>query len=789
MSLSLDGSGSAYLTRAVLPATMSYPFWVGIWCRVVRDFAGAATDYNTVRALWASERADESHGTSAAIWKTCAFMQATQASTTANAQSAQAVIPDPYWEHILCEFRSATDRRVYINGVQEGSSATSLTPDLSTGSPVTRVGLRSNGNFPFSGLLADMTVGTGTLNSADRTLLATPGASPTSITGGVLTNWYPLLSNGNDSVGGANFSNGGTPTYDAESPSTRGTPTPADAIQYWFKRSTLRTETPTVLTGQTSPISAMTNLASCEFLDVSFTGSAGAWNTRVYHLIPTTSLDHVVLFYDGHGLSSGWSASGFESAARAMVAAGYAVAIVQMPGFSPVDPIYNTISVHDGSWASFSSSVNPVEQHLAPLTIALNNLAPRYTKRSIVGFSGGAWAAAHYPAVDPRINHAAVANRGSIANRRRRGIADFEQNPKVTGWLQNDFYRLAARNCRLWLVHLPTDLAIVAQNDTNHNGAYLDAAGYRTAFIAPITAEFVSGGDLQMIESLGTANTHILDAWERDNAILPALSTSFTRPTFDVSISPTTVAAGATQVLTLTGVATLWDSLTTFTVSAGASKVSQNVTGPTSATVTVTAGGSAATVSVSDGVSSDTFDVSAPAAYDNLFDPAIFDGPELFDTGEAPSGGGGGGGGGGSSSISSTGTGHLFDPAIFDGPELFDTTGHGGGVVGGWLDRSFWDDQDYHHKKARKRAEQEAAEQLDELPEDVQPAAVEAAVSIADGTPARKAVRSLKASLQAAEVDWSPVYAAVVRDVAEQIARQRQEQIARDDEDVLLLMH
>jgi hypothetical protein len=640
MALSLDGTGASYLTRAVLPeiAAASFPFWIGAWVRVGKDYAEDATAYAKARCVWANERTDETHGFDGIVYKMQALAQSSAAGSFDSAASDSGVIPDPYWEHITWEYRSASDRRVVLNGVQDGpTNATPLTPDLSTGSPVFRIGIRSNGNQAFTGLIADVTVGTGTLRDADRALLATPGANYATVapTGGSIAHWYPLASNGNDSISGANMSNGGVPTYVATTPSIRATPTPADAIQYWFTQPSLRSETPAVLTGQVSPISAMTNLASCEYLNVSFSGACGVWTTRLYHLIPTSSLDHLVIVDGGHEFVARWNGSGTEMVIRALVAAGYAVLIYQMPACSPSDPLYDGLTINDkhtSQWSALTGSANPMERFIGPLNIALNELAPRYTKRSIVGLSGGAWMAPHLAAVDPRINHAVVACRGTIAPRRRRGQGDFEQMPKATGWVQNDFYRLAARNARLWLVHHPSDTVVAAKFDTASNGAYLDAASYRTSFITPISDEFAAGGDIQFIESLGTPTHNFDDGWQLNNAILPALSTSFTAPTFDISIAPTSVSAGATQVLTLTGVGTLWDSSTVFTVGAGASKITHNVTSRTSATVTVLAGGGATTVTVSDGVSSATFAVSA--AFVRIFDPAIFDGPALFDTGE-----------------------------------------------------------------------------------------------------------------------------------------------------------
>jgi hypothetical protein len=76
------------------------------------------------------------------------------------------------------------------------------------------------------------------------------------------------------------------------------------------------------------------------------------------------------------------------------------------------------------------------------------------------------------------------------------------------------------------------------------------------------------------------------------------------------TITPSVIASGSTRTLALHGLGTSWlSSSPTFTVSAGATKLGQNITSDNLATISVLAGGGSATVTVSDGVSSATFEV------------------------------------------------------------------------------------------------------------------------------------------------------------------------------------
>jgi hypothetical protein len=291
---------------------------------------------------------------------------------------------------------------------------------------------------------------------------------------------------------------------------------------------------PAVTPGSSSPISTSgwTNLADVEFLDISFTGNAGAWTTRIYHYRPTTPVipgGHVVFQDGGHAVSSEWASYGDAAVIQQLIAAGYGVAVTQQPLEGLQDPGYSgSPQLHDSFWSAYSDTQNPLERWHGPNAIAMNYLQHLYVKRSICGLSGGGYRAAHYMALDPRVNHACVAIRGTIADRRYVGEGiDFEQRPKSNGWKAEEFYKLAAeRNRRVVFVYHPNDDCCFdqfADATGRPAGAYIDAVDYDQQFLAPIRAAFPRA-DVKIYIDQGIAN-HSNTQDMIDNALMPALRT------------------------------------------------------------------------------------------------------------------------------------------------------------------------------------------------------------------------------------------------------------------------
>ena len=385
-----DGSGSTYLTRAALDACKTYPFWVSALVQSVRDRA-----YETAYCVWCCAKPTMADGSAGEIYKSTPKGYSIVGSASSFADSLEASLTAPYWDNIVWEFRSATDRRVWINGVQEGISTTSRALDISTGSPTFRIGIESSGSNPFSGGISNLIVGTGTLTAADRTLLATIGENYANVapTAGAVTSWYPLAANGTDIIGGFNMTDVGTVVYSSARVAHPKQPTRSAAIYEVHKSTALATNLPTVTPGSTSPISTSgwSNLADVAFLDISYSGNvAGTWTTRVYHYSPTVPVipgGHVVFVDGGHEVISEWSAHGLNRLIQTLVEAGYGVAVTQVPLHGPTDPGYDgSAHLHDGFWSLYDSTHNPIERWLGPTSIALNYLVNLYVKRSCVVF-------------------------------------------------------------------------------------------------------------------------------------------------------------------------------------------------------------------------------------------------------------------------------------------------------------------------------------------------------------------------------------------------------------------
>ncbi len=233
---------------------------------------------------------------------------------------------------------------------------------------------------------------------------------------------------------------------------------------------------------------------------------------------------------DGHSVASEWASPyNFVEVIKQLVAAGYGVCVMQLPLEGSQDPGYSgSAQIHDAFWASYSASQNPMERWHGPQAIALNYLQNLYVKRSICGLSGGGTRCSLYMGLDPRINHACVEARGTIAARRYIGAGnDFEQRPKASGWKAEDIWKLGAdKNRRFVFVHHPTDSCCFGQTadtDFSPGGSYIDAADYDLKFLAPIRAMYPRA-DVKMYIDQGIA-THSWTQDVIDNALLPALRT------------------------------------------------------------------------------------------------------------------------------------------------------------------------------------------------------------------------------------------------------------------------
>jgi hypothetical protein len=527
-SLRLDGTGAGYLYRdPILPVTTSYPFWVSAWVKV-----GPRPVYSAAYNIFSSERTADfaANGTGHMLDIGVRVPRAVtaNANTFTKARGEEVVLTEPYWDHLLAEFRSASDRRIYLNGLPAGSDSKDLgAPDFSAGKPQSRIGFRGCGGQPFYGSIADVVVGSGILADADRAKLATMGCNCAAIPGAA--HWYRLAGNGKDSIGSAPMAESGKVAWSPDGPAPVKKPSREDYIRQVFNQPALPDTMPKVTPGKSPLASNSANLKSVEHLDVSFEDGCGPWNTRLYHLIPEKNAkDHVVFWDDGHTTFDGYEGYGGNMVVKTLLDNGYAVVLSAPPSYNPVDPWFRKHGAnwptHERCWEIWKPGANPIARWLHPVVAAMNYVAPRYSKRSVAGLSGGGWQAPRFAAVDTRINHAVIPIRGTLASRRYLCELDFEQNVAPNGWATEELYRLAAEKRRLWFVVHELENCCTGKTDRGAagGGAYLDAKDYDRKFHDPIREAVKT--DLKFIEDQESP-AHATTPWAVKNVILPALST------------------------------------------------------------------------------------------------------------------------------------------------------------------------------------------------------------------------------------------------------------------------
>lgn len=428
------------------------------------------------------------------------------------AGALDSIFPDPYVHRVVWEYAAANSRKIYVDGVLWATDTTSRTSDLTLG--FSEIGIQADGTDPFKGLIKDVVVYNVAMTSPTLAADMVPGANYVGISGA--TNWYKLDSDGTDEIGGEDMGVFGSSINYETWPTNREVANfPIATTQLAINAvhcstGTLRSETPTVVPGQASPISTSgwTNLASVEWFNIYFVGDTGDWHTRAFHYIPTVGNGHVLFFGNGHIVATDWVNYGGDLIIKSALAAGYAVCAFVIPGYGTTDASNNGYGFgagHDILWQFLNPGVaNPIEFFYGPMEIAMNNLAGRYAKRSIIGLSGHGRMAVHYGALDARINHAILCFRGTVADRRRNNDpADFEQCILPNGYKEEDFLRLCAQGGRRFIeLHHPTDSCCFGLSD------YRDMTDYDTTFFGPIRAEFPQADTYARVVPTGSLSTH-----------------------------------------------------------------------------------------------------------------------------------------------------------------------------------------------------------------------------------------------------------------------------------------
>lgn len=97
------------------------------------------------------------------------------------------------WYSIVCVFRSATDREIYLNGVSDGTGSTSKSPSSFTSA---RAGLNGAGGQAFPGSLGEGAIWNVALSLSDIQSLGIANVSPLLVRRDALTTYLPLLDSG-----------------------------------------------------------------------------------------------------------------------------------------------------------------------------------------------------------------------------------------------------------------------------------------------------------------------------------------------------------------------------------------------------------------------------------------------------------------------------------------------------------------------------------------------------------------------------------------------------------------
>lgn len=488
-----DGSGSNYL-QAALPSEIqgSMPFWFALklapYCEVQRNDDILARHTGPYTAF-AAQKTDATQFINLFLSLNQMFMKSQDGGGNTQLASTHCILNEPFFDSVTVEIVSATERRLYFNGVLEagGTGQTSRSPVLNTGTPILQIGRT------WWGHIADVLCGTGTLTSGDRTLHATVGADYSQMSGAA--HWWKMDGDGTDSIGSATLSAVGTMVYDSVIPSNI-TVTRAGLIAQIFKAKGFPNATCTVTSGGSPPVTVTSNLLGVKHLDGTFDGMDTVDNPFpfrmwLYQASTAVSPPHLVTYNGGHENESDIPSFRGDVLIKALVGAGYDVLHMEMP-------YYDATHTHDTGGKTgieaqqrlfdrFSATINPGEKFYGPMAIALNTIGSNYSHISGTGLSGGGNFHVTMAAMDPRYNHTIIPQHGTMAYRRDFAGQLFENFSTTIGTKVEDIYPLTAYpNRRFWIISGPNDPTTCAQ--FGGAGAYLSRTDYKAYAIDPIAA-------------------------------------------------------------------------------------------------------------------------------------------------------------------------------------------------------------------------------------------------------------------------------------------------------------
>lgn len=206
MSVVLNGS-TQYLYRSGSLGTM--PFTVVAWAK--------KTNTTNNGAVFAHNGANSYNNGRVLIMAGAATGDPVQAFMGMNVSAGTAATPVGFaagsWVHVAAIFSSTTSRTVFYQGGNKTTNTTSVTPNTSS----TSLGRWHDGSawlYTFGGKLAEVALYNKALSDQEIADLAS-GVYPSQVAVANLVAYWPLVSNANDAYASYNWTEYGTPTYDA----------------------------------------------------------------------------------------------------------------------------------------------------------------------------------------------------------------------------------------------------------------------------------------------------------------------------------------------------------------------------------------------------------------------------------------------------------------------------------------------------------------------------------------------------------------------------------------------
>ncbi len=205
MSVSFASASSERLELSSAPVTDA-PITFACWHKT-----GLASSYRVLMSIGNSTSGSARFGLE--LNSSNKYVATARTSGSANATGATSINTSDVWQHAMAIFFTSTDRRVYYNGTEDGTSTTDRSPAGMNKSCIGGRIVGSSIDSEIDGELAEVGIWNVGLDAGERAALAA-GISPELIRPSALVAYLPLVTNTYiDKINGLWTANG-TPTTD-----------------------------------------------------------------------------------------------------------------------------------------------------------------------------------------------------------------------------------------------------------------------------------------------------------------------------------------------------------------------------------------------------------------------------------------------------------------------------------------------------------------------------------------------------------------------------------------------